>query len=536
MSWRLPGTIISRLLVELGLSESAAALGSALVVSAGNTYIGNKAKKGGYYIEKKILGEEQADKLNAGTEQFNKEMQDSSYSTDIFVKNKKADLKKLTEQRLAEARKEWAEQDATYEARQAEWELEKAAKDAINTENSLINPVPGGAIRPPTITPGIVPGLEIDREGPSGVTPLQFENVINRNEEAQNALELGTDIDVIDEQLGLSKAAIEGQIQDIGKGKGVDLDLLINPPPVIPGISGRKVAEMIVDGASSMAEAGSVETLESLAGVIPKEIDYSFLGNNPTDTIAKTYSDIVADTVANDPDKLTFMQQMSNFYADKSLSSSDEFKEIFEVYNGKGFEPRNVIMTEDNENYIFYMYDELSKLITLKQDKSAKTLYPVYGVFGGPSSPNNALPIDTPDTVFLAHDAEYDLSYFAWEADMRLVSRLVQRRDAWPKDNITQLNNIVVYFATMGSALATIKGSISGDPSKQIIDDEVTDDIFPALNPDSLSLPKPEYIEARFIFYKELASGLEDARERSIFSAGNLRNKKLFDSINIELL
>lgn len=289
---------------------------------------------------------------------------------------------------------------------------------------------------------------------------------------------------------------------------------------------GSLIADLVVTHASELAEAGVQDHLDDVIpmGVIVEE---------PT----SNHLEVLEEVIADDPDRYTLLQKLSNFYADKSLSKSEEFKEIYSKYTGKGFDPRNVVMSETPSEYLFFLYDEIGDLITLRQKKDAKTIPPVYGVFGGPSSPNNQLPIDTPDTCFMAHDADYSKSYFHWESDMRLVSRLTQRRASWPQDKVTQLNSIVIYFATIGASVAVIKGSITGDPSKEVITDDVTDDLFPAMVPEALNLPKQEYLTERYNFYKQFSEGVKEAESESkVFSTGGKRIRNLFEAMKIELL
>ena len=186
---------------------------------------------------------------------------------------------------------------------------------------------------------------------------------------------------------------------------------------------------------------------------------------------------------------------------------------------------------------MFDMYDEKGSLIHLIQNKKAWTIPAVYGVFGGASSPNNSMPIDVPDTCFLAHDSDYALSYFNWESDMKLVSRLVQRRADWPLDSVSQLNSIVIYFATVGASLAVIKGSIVGDPSVAPVVDEIKDDIFYQVvaTPDMKDLKPVEYAQVRYLFYNELNTKLESNHKTSgIMGTNNAR--QLLNKINIQIL
>lgn len=291
---------------------------------------------------------------------------------------------------------------------------------------------------------------------------------------------------------------------------------------------GGLIADLVVTHASELAEAGIDDHLED---VIPMGIIVS------EEEQTSDHLEVLEEVIDNDPDRYTLLQKLSNFYADKSLSKSEEFKEIYSKYTGKGFEKKNVVMSETGTEYLFFLYDEIGDLITLKQQKDKKTLPAVYGVFGGPSSPNNQLPIDVPDTCFMAHDADYSKSYFHWESDMRLVSRLTQRRASWPQDKITQLNSIVIYFATIGASVAVIKGSIVGDPSKEVINDDVTDDLFPAMVPEAVNLPKQEYLTERYNFYKQFSEGVKEAESTSkVFSTGGRRIQNLFEGIKIELL
>jgi hypothetical protein len=222
----------------------------------------------------------------------------------------------------------------------------------------------------------------------------------------------------------------------------------------------------------------------------------------------------IVDLVGSDQTKLSMVQKLSSYYADKVQDDTDEYKRIKAIYNGKGITPESVVMTETNSQYIFMQYDETGSLKTLVQDKKAKTLPAVYGVFGGPLSPNNRKPINVPDNYFLQHDENYQEGYFSKKADLILVSRLLQNRDKWPVEDVNILNSIVIYFQTVGKSLSYLKGSLSSDVATKVIEDDARDDIFPFLFDDTV-MNVNDYKIQRYNFYKNLEDRIVDNHQNN---------------------
>lgn len=294
---------------------------------------------------------------------------------------------------------------------------------------------------------------------------------------------------------------------------------LSSPKPVIKP---EEIASLVVGHSDSIANAGITD---HLTDIIPN-LSLTDSNGSPVQSTS-TNQEIVKDLVGNDSSKLGIIQKLSNFYADKSVSNSEEFKKIYEIYTGVGFEPRNVIMSENKFIYKFDMIDEVGSRIHLEQDKNAYTLPSVISgyVFAGPKSRNNSLPINVPDTAFLAHDADYGtLGYFHWEADQKLISRLLQRRASWPVKDVKAINNTIVYFSTLGASLAKLKGSITSPTSVSV--DSVTDDIFPVANPDAFeerSTDPEVYASLRSDFYTQLEGSVEK-EHMQLQRNGNLGN------------
>ncbi len=275
----------------------------------------------------------------------------------------------------------------------------------------------------------------------------------------------------------------------------------------------KHISELITGHSSALADSGHATHLEDLHPSFKAISDGAKMPND-------AHMEIVNKIVGTDPAKLTTLQKVSNFMADKAKPNNKEFNDIYEIYNGSGLEPRNVVMSQSIDKWLFFIYDETGKRLRLEQDKNAFTIPNVYGNFGGLRSSNSNLPIDVPDTCFLCHDIDYSQSMFNTEADYKLVSRLLQRRSSWPQDSVKLLNSIVIYFATVGSSLSALKGSIVGNPAKEIVVDDVKDDIFPVVSPNAVEIRQENpsvYATLRKEFYEELEKETE-RRHMTYFS------------------
>ncbi len=237
-----------------------------------------------------------------------------------------------------------------------------------------------------------------------------------------------------------------------------------------------------------------------------------------------TNEDVIKNIASED--KLGLLEKLSNFYADKAVDDSEEFQKIYKVYNGVGFEPKNVVISVSSDSWVFDMYDEVGVRIHLEQRFDAVTIPNVYGNFGGLRSSNREKPIDVPDTCFMAHDADYAVSMFHTLGDQKLVSRLLNRRADWPRDSIKLLNSIVIYFSTIGASISKLKGSITGDPVVSV--EDVTDDIFPVINPSLVG--SSEYVTLRQDFYKQFETSVKSGHKEFFENARNT-----FSDIYIEL-
>ncbi len=283
------------------------------------------------------------------------------------------------------------------------------------------------------------------------------------------------------------------------------------------------------------------------------------------DTTPEGIQKATTDIIGIDPAKLSLSQKLSKFYNDKIIGAESEpFKELSKVFNGKGLGPDNTLFIQNEREYKFYWYDETGVLQTLIQNKSDSTIPAIYGVFGGPKSPNNMLPginegskfqggkvypanyfprgFDFPDYCFMSHDSDYGGTegYFSAKADAKLVSRLINNKDSWPSDKVTLLNSIVFYFSTLAKSLSYLKGSLPDNVVTEVVDSPARDDIFPIMKPDALLLSPIEYNQERFEFYKDFEQQLEIVSySDSLIAQSGFQNyalKKDFDSIMVEII
>ncbi len=291
---------------------------------------------------------------------------------------------------------------------------------------------------------------------------------------------------------------------------------------LIPG----EVAKLITDHTSAIAE--SVALNNRL---------------NPEDTLVKT--------IGTDSSKLTLAQRLSDYYANKSLPTSDYYNSIANTYNGKNlvypfiyYEWDNITLHQTPPGPLkkFIWNDETGTRHELVQSHDITVLPSLYGIFGGPSSINNNYPIDLLDSFFCMHDNSYDKEGFASiRGDFQLVSRLTQNKDRLNQTSLTFINSTIAYFSTIANTLHTLKGSLPDEVSKAPIENVVTDDFYGSQNTE-LALSNPDqFKQEQSKFYKELESEMETAyTDSSIFAQASTYRTSLlaqsFGNIEVELL
>jgi hypothetical protein len=250
----------------------------------------------------------------------------------------------------------------------------------------------------------------------------------------------------------------------------------------------------------------------------------------------------VMEIIAMDPSNLGFVQRITNYLATKSIPTSDDYQTLSKIYNGRNiFVPNNYSKSINEKGLIVISgTDELGKTVSMQQTTGV-IIPSAHGIFVGPQSINNDLPIDLFDGFAFFHDQEYEERNFAdHRADLKFISRLSQNMDRYPSDQLSLINSTIVYFANLGLTIGKLKGSLPANVSTDLIDDNSKDDVFPVMVPEALQLEPREYQVARLNFYKEFEDEMEVAsKTSSLFTQVGSGNKFLaneFGSILVQIM
>jgi hypothetical protein len=223
--------------------------------------------------------------------------------------------------------------------------------------------------------------------------------------------------------------------------------------------------------------------------------------------------------------------------------TTDEYKKIAAVYNGK------VIITQTVQMRIgadglkeFGGFDEVGKISYYKENPKGFKLPTIQGIWTGPNSPNNALPINLWDTFSYYHDVDYhNNGWFDLQGDYKYISRLTQNMDRFEPDQLTLIKGTIAYFSTIGQTLSRLKGSLSTKVADEVIPDTTKDDIFPVIMPESQNLEPRDYTEMRKTFYAGIIKGIEEESSRTSVMAlpGKTASNSIlqsFDRILIQVI
>lgn len=274
------------------------------------------------------------------------------------------------------------------------------------------------------------------------------------------------------------------------------------------------------------------------------EIKKSFSPKELADMLVSHCSSIavgdgdITKIIGADKNALVLGQKLTQFYSTKLANKSVDNRvfEIAKTYNLRDRSPSDVVETFDPvyKGRKFTYTDQAGRELFCFESKGFY-IPAVYGIWGGPMSRNNKVPIDMPDLTFYEHDSRYSMDgYFNPDADLILVAELLSLREdgRWPAGSENLLNSIVIYFSTIGKSLSYLKGSLPSNVSKDIIGDVSKDDIFPVMVPEALALPEQEYVEARYNFYNSFETELKHAsRTKSIFSSQGPYKAELLKSL-----
>jgi hypothetical protein len=166
----------------------------------------------------------------------------------------------------------------------------------------------------------------------------------------------------------------------------------------------------------------------------------------------------------------------------------------------------------------------------------------IWGVFTGPYSRNNEMPVSLLDLFAAFHDYDYGQGgFFDQAGDYKLISRSSQNFFRMTPEEQPYARTTILYFSTLGHVASSLKGSLSSDVATNKISDGAKDDIFPAIVPESIHMDPVHYETARFNFYQDLERDFDqESKTSSLFaSSGGYRSQLLareFGDIQIQLL
>ncbi len=246
------------------------------------------------------------------------------------------------------------------------------------------------------------------------------------------------------------------------------------------------------------------------------------------------------------PEYTDLSNQLGAFLSSK-IPTTDEYKQIASIYNGKGLK---IFQRYDpvTQGLIFTLIDETGARFELPQTKGT-TIPPIYGVFMGPNSPNNALPIDLDtaaplDEYCAFHDYDYLTNgFFDRIGDYKLVSRISQNYSLMTLAQKPYAKIAILYFSTLGHSISGLIGTLPVSIDEVVSDQPTKDDIFPVvIGPELANSLEPNvYNIERTKFYSELKDSFEvESRTSSVLATfGDKSSSKLlsyeFGEINITI-
>lgn len=164
---------------------------------------------------------------------------------------------------------------------------------------------------------------------------------------------------------------------------------------------------------------------------------------------------------------------------------------IYQTYNGKSLSVDKMFKARTDTGTFYAINDEVGNLEVYTgraapKGASVTTLLglgfipPIHGVWMGPKSPNNALPIDLVDLFSFMHDTEYNKHGWFYEtADAKYISRLSQNIDRMGFVEAQFAKFGIKWFSTIGLGLAKVAGTLK-DPTEN--ENDVSNDFFSYLH------------------------------------------------------
>lgn len=216
--------------------------------------------------------------------------------------------------------------------------------------------------------------------------------------------------------------------------------------------------------------------------------------------------------VEKNPSQLDTVERVNNFLADKLLPTSQEFQDIYAVYNGRSITADSFKYYYDSKG-LFHIVATDETGVTIDMPENTGYVLPAVPpyVYVGPFSKNDRPPTNSVIDYFAVfHDYGFR-NGINRVADMKFVSRLAQNKDRMRPDEINFANSTILYFSNISMMIGSFVGSQNPeDVAKGPQDNMIMDDIFPIMQPSAKELPDEEYQTARYHFYDSLEKSLDE--------------------------
>ncbi len=312
----------------------------------------------------------------------------------------------------------------------------------------------------------------------------------------------------------------------------------------VPKIDTKSIARFITSFASGLAinslGTDTQSTSQSSQSIQSSQPSQPIQSSQPSQSSQQQIIPVIP------PEYTDLSNQLGAFLSSK-IPTTDEYKQIASIYNGKGLK---IFQRYDpvTQGLIFTLIDETGARFELPQTKGT-TIPPIYGVFMGPNSPNNALPIDLDtaaplDEYCAFHDYDYLTNgFFDRIGDYKLVSRISQNYSLMTSAQKPYAKIAILYFSTLGHSISGLIGTLPVSIDEVVSDQPTKDDIFPVvIGPELANSLEPNvYNIERTKFYSELKDSFEvESRTSSVLATfGDKSSSKLlsyeFGEINITI-
>lgn len=289
------------------------------------------------------------------------------------------------------------------------------------------------------------------------------------------------------------------------------------------------------------------------------------LSDNPDPNITMFTS---ISKVAKDYPSLAYLiPQVIQYYQDidKVTPDTEMYRKLSAVYTGKPINQLSVQMRVRADGlHEFAGLDETGRVQYYLEHPGGLKIPPIHGVWVGPYSYNNSLPIDLFDTYAFYHDVDYhNGGFFDLNGDYKFISRLSQNMDRFPDHLKPMVKGTIIYFSTVGHTLASMKSSLYNEspvpldsllPQNPQGPKEIYDYVYPGFSIDSVNPNDPlQHLQnsagqqqpasdqqSRDHFYEGLVKGLaEETSQTSIMavaSRGSPTAVASFDSMLVQLV